>query len=64
MYQRRTHNRSQRFGGHTRHAHYCACGRVVYGNGSWRHFHNEDGTRRDGHRSITQRVWSERFQQS
>ena len=62
MYQRRTHNRSQRFGGHTRHAHYCECGKVVHGNGGWRHFRNEDGSRRDGHRRIIERVWAERFQ--
>jgi len=47
-----THNRAQRFGGHTKHAHYCSCGRIVRGNGGKQHF------KLDGHRPITQRKFA------
>jgi len=50
-----THNRSQRFGGHTKHAHYCSCGKVVHGNGGRRHFEM------DGHDRIIHRVWWQVF---
>ena len=62
---RRTHNRSQRFGGHTRHARYCSCGRVVWGNGGTNHFYGdggrEYGERRDGHERIGRDEWERRF---
>ena len=61
MYQRRTHNRSQRFGGHARRAHYCICGKVVYGNGGTNHFYTaggrEYGERREGHKRISREQW-------
>lgn len=52
---RRTHNRSQRFGGHTKHTFYCSCGRQVSGNGGKQHF------KVDGHQRITSRSWREQF---
>jgi hypothetical protein len=65
MYQRRTHNRSQRFGGHSRRARHCSCGRVVYGNGGINHFFSEGGReygeRRDGHTWISRAEWDKRF---
>jgi hypothetical protein len=50
-----TTRRQQRFAGHTKHTHYCSCGRQVSGNGGLRHFEKA------GHQRITQTVWRERF---
>lgn len=50
---RHTHNRSQRYGGHTKHTFYCSCGRRVSGNGGKQHF------KLDGHKRITQARWQE-----
>ena len=58
MYQRRTHNRSQRFGGHTKHVRYCSCGRTVVGNGGKRHFEKE------GHERISFDRWWQEFRKS
>lgn len=55
LYMRRTHNRSQRFGGHTKHTRYCSCGKQVSGNGGARHFEL------DGHQRITHRSWWAQF---
>ena len=44
---RHTHNRAQRFGGHTKHSWECVCGRVVSGNGGKQHF------KVPGHRRLT-----------
>ena len=52
-YIRRTHNRSQQFGGHTKHTFYCSCGRTVSGNGGKQHFKVE------GHRRVTRAQWAE-----
>jgi hypothetical protein len=49
-YRRRTHSRSQRFGGHTKHKFYCSCGRQVSGNGGKQHF------RLEGHTRVSQRL--------
>jgi hypothetical protein len=55
---RRTHNRSQRFGGHTKHTFCCSCGRQVSGNGGKRHFKLE------GHRRIGWEQWRAEFGES
>lgn len=48
-----THNRSQRFGGHTKHTFYCSCGRQVSGNGGKQHF------KLDGHKRVSYNIWVE-----
>lgn len=48
---RHTHNRSQRFDGHTKHTFHCSCGRVVSGNGGKQHF------KLDGHRRLSFSEW-------
>jgi hypothetical protein len=62
MYQRRTHNRSQRFGGHTRHAKHCSCGAIVYGNGATNHFRTKGGwdygDPREDHKPISEAMWA------
>lgn len=52
---------TRRHDGHTRHATYCSCGRVVWGNGG-RSQHREMHERRgDGHSGLTLDEFRRRF---
>lgn len=54
---RLTHDRSHRYGGHTKHSWVCICGRTVTGNGGKQHF------RLEGHRKLTRAEEEERHAQ-
>lgn len=46
---------------HTKHAHYCSCGRVVFGNGGKAGHGYMHEQRRDGHTWIGRTQWLDRF---